>query len=146
MTDEPRNRDREGPGEPAPVITSMQGTGIVLYLTGAMLAFCGFPQFDDGLLLPLRGWAGVLGAILLGVSPRAGVIRSLGLIGLWISGLFLGKNPIVFVLGASLLLTGIALFNHRPPEPPANANPEEEEWYPLDAGAERTDEPDHTPE
>jgi hypothetical protein len=110
-----------------------------------MLAFCGFPRFDEGLLVPLRGWTGVLGAILLGAFPRGGIFRSLGLIGLFMSGLFLGKNPIVFTLGAGLLIAGIALFNLGPPEPPAD-EPAEEEWYPLDAGTESPDDTDHSSE
>jgi hypothetical protein len=131
VTDELRKRQHEV----RPIITPTQGTGVVLYAAGAVIAFCGFPRLDDGLLFPLRGWAGVLGTVLLGVSPRAGVIRSLGLIGLWISGLFIGKNPFVFLLGTSILLTGIALFNHTPLAVlPADEEPKE--WDPLDANAE----------
>jgi hypothetical protein len=121
----------EAPDEdstPVPVVTSTQGTGIVLYVAGAAIAFSGFPRPDDGIFWLLRGWSGILGAILLGLSPRAGVIRSLGLIALWISGLFIGKHPIPFLMGAGLLITGIALVNHGPPvfELPDDEDPREE--------------------
>ena len=111
---------------------SLRAVGMVLYVAGAAIAFSGFPRPDDGIFWLLRGWSGILGAILLGVSPRSGVIRSLGLIALWISGLFIGKHPIPFIMGSVILITGIALFNRDPPvfELPADEEP------PPDASAE----------
>jgi hypothetical protein len=115
MTHEVEDDQDEDEDEPVrDTDPSMYPLGAVLYIVGALLAFCGLPQFDGVFLWPLRGWAGVLGAMLLAVSPRSGVLRSFGLMGLWTSGLFLGKNPIIFLFGSTMLITGIALAHYRP--------------------------------
>jgi hypothetical protein len=76
---------------------------------GALVAFKGVPTLEEPFTWPIRGWAGILGTILLGVSPRAGMVRSLGLICLWMSGLFVDTNPILFILGSVILIVGIAV-------------------------------------